>query len=477
MKIKSRHIIPTAAIVLWAIACFCFFQFCYPYHFFYKEQNQLFLLTADWLRTYFDEVGWLARMAGDFLTQFYYYLFAGATILTMVLTALSAVTYLWLKRLGVNRYAALAVALVVATVEAVFHLHYKFPLSGTLSLLGWVLALACITGCIKRFRKNGRRSIPTLAARILLPLLLLPLSYWLFGLPKMGTLKGPEWYVERQLAVDCEYYFGNWDKVVSLVEQDPDRTPEMQFFYYLVQAQRGLLPETLLKFDHPELGTFYKIGPDSPMLTIKNMNELYWALGDMTYTERAALMGCVFSPNNRNNRMIRRLAECSIVSGDSAAASKYLGILGKTFVFRKWAKNVQYDVSYAEKAHFCNRMDTISLGDNAHNIMMQLLDSNPKNEVALDYILCSNLLLKDLKNFKRDYDRYCSDHPRLNILYQEALCIWLAASDASEAEWLRYIKSNDVVQRFAQYNRQRGDARFKGTYWYYYDKATKPKVE
>ena len=477
MKLKSRHIIPTAAIVLWAIACFCFFQFCYPYHFFYKEQNQLFLLTADWLHTYFDEAGWLARMAGDFLTQFYYYLFAGATILTMVLTLLSAVTYIWLKRLGVNRYAAVAVALVVATVEAVFHLHYKFPLSGTLSLLGWVLALACITGCIKRFRSIGRRSFPAITLRILLPLLLLPLSYWLFGLPKMGTLKGPEWYVERQLAVDCEYYFGNWDKVVSMVEQDADRTPEMKFFYYLVQAQRGRLPETLLNFDHPELGTFYKIGPDSPMLIIKNMNELYWALGDMTYTERAALMGCVFSPGNRNNRMIRRLAECSIVSGDSAAASKYLGILGKTFVFRQWAKNAPSVVSYAEKERFCNRKDTISLGDNAHNIMMQLLDSNPQNEVALDYILCSNLLLKDVQNFKRDYDRYCSDHPRLRTLYQEALCVWLAASGAAEEEWQRYIKSADVVQRFAQYNRQRGDARFKGTYWYYYDKATKPKVE
>ncbi|MBR3495490.1 MAG: hypothetical protein IKH37_02050 [Prevotella sp.] len=477
MKLKGRHIIPTAAIVLWAIACFCFFQFCYPYHFFYKEQNQLFLLTADWLRTYFDEAGWLARMAGDFLTQFYYYLFAGATILTLVLTLLSAVTFLWLKRLGVNRYAALNVALVVATVEAVFHLHYKFPLSGTLSLLGWVLALACITGCIKRFRKDSRRSIPALAVRILLPLLLLPLSYWLFGLPKMGSLKGPEWYVERQLAVDCEYYFGNWDKVVSLVEQDADRTPEMKFFYYLVQAQRGLLPETLLKFDQPELGTFYKIGPDTPMLIIKNMNELYWALGDMTYTERAALMGCVFSPGNRNNRMIRRLAECSIVSGDSAAARKYLGILGKTFVFRQWAKNAPNDVSYGEKERFCNRKDTISLGDNAHNIMMQLLDSNPKNEVALDYILCSNLLLKDVQNFKRDYDRYCTDHPRLRTLYQEALCVWLAASGAAEEEWQRYIKSADVVQRFAQYNRQRGDARFNGTYWYYYDKATKPNVE
>ena len=66
--------------------------------------------------------------------------------------------------------------------------------------------------------------------------------------------------------------------------------------------------------------------------------------------------------------------------------------------------------------------------------MMQLLDHNPDNMIALDYILCSDLLLKDITNFKRDYDRYCSDKPRLKPLYQEALCIWLAGSDASQEE-------------------------------------------
>ena len=40
-------------------------------------------------------------------------------------------------------------------------------------------------------------------------------------------------------------------------------------------------------------------------------------------------------------------------------------------------------------------------------VMMEVLDSNPDNTVALDYILCSTLLLKDMDNFKRDYDRYC----------------------------------------------------------------------
>lgn len=31
--------------VLGAIACFVFFQFFYPYHLFYQEQNQLFLMS------------------------------------------------------------------------------------------------------------------------------------------------------------------------------------------------------------------------------------------------------------------------------------------------------------------------------------------------------------------------------------------------------------------------------------------------
>lgn len=31
--------------VLGAIACFVFFLFCYPYHLFYQEQNQLFLMS------------------------------------------------------------------------------------------------------------------------------------------------------------------------------------------------------------------------------------------------------------------------------------------------------------------------------------------------------------------------------------------------------------------------------------------------
>lgn len=489
--------------LLWAVGCFIFFQGYYPYHFFYKEQNQLFLWTNNYFFSYFDKPAWLACWVGDFLTQFYYYLYAGSTILTVSLLLLMGTLYAALRKTGLKKGWASAIAVALTTLEAICHLRYDFGLSSTYAVIGATL-LFCHTP-----RKNFWTVILT------------PLAYWLFGYgawlyllltsirnwkwtlpsgiitavmvyllkgaflltteqlysyPGIGKLTMPNWYLEKQFQVDDEYYFGNWNKVVRLVEEEDSPTPEMLFFYNLVKAQQGLLPEVLLNYQPNVLGTFYQIGPDTPMLIIKNMNELYYALGDMTFCERAALMACVFSPNNRNNRMIKRLAECSLIKGDTAAAQKYLGLLEHTFVWSNWAKNATQAKYYTEKAQFMNRQDTIDISDNAHAIMMQLLDSNPKNEVALDYILCSTLLLKDVKSFKRDYDRYCSESPRIRRLYQEALCIWLAASEASEEDWQQYIKDPNVLQRFMRYNQQRGSVRFKNTYWYYYDKGKAPKI-
>ena len=501
---------PWLAIALWAVVCFVFFQCAYEYHFFYKEQNQLFLCSADYVATY-QGPGWLARLAGDFLTQYFYYRYAGAAILALCLFGVGALLYASLHRLGLWRWLALAVALAAVLTEAVFHLRYDFPLSGTVAVMGWA-ALFFIyswgvfsrygfsryevrgTRCVSRCEVRGTRyedssSVQANLAprtshlaprinvpRIILPLfIILPLAVWLFGQPQLGRIGAPEWQLERMLAVDNEYRFGNYDRVVSLVEQEEQPLTEMTFFYNLVMAQRGQLPDHLLRWQPTELGTLHRIGPDTPLYTIKNMNELYWVLGDMTFTERAAMMANVFSKTNRNVRMVKRLAECNLVSGDTLAARKYLRLLEQTMAYADWARQAPTAPFYRQKAELRNRQDTLAVTDNAHFIMMQLLDSNPQNTVALDYMLCTELLLKDIANFKRDYDRYCSEHPRLKRLYQEALCIWLAGTNAPREEWQRLILMPEVAQRFQQYNQQRGSEAFSDTYWYYFDKAQTPQ--
>ena len=72
MKCKLLRYYPMIVIALWAVVCWCFFQFWYPYHFFYQEQNQIFLWSCDYLSTYFEKPGGLATLIGDFLTQVYY---------------------------------------------------------------------------------------------------------------------------------------------------------------------------------------------------------------------------------------------------------------------------------------------------------------------------------------------------------------------------------------------------------------------
>ena len=91
---------------------------------------------------------------------------------------------------------------------------------------------------------------------------------------------------------------------------------------------------------------------------------------------------------------------------------------------------------YKEKAQFINKKDTIRLGDFARTILLELLDSNPQNLVALDYLLCTDLTTGDIGSFKSDYDRYCMDRnaPRIKPLYQQALLIYMAGTQATNEE-------------------------------------------
>ena len=516
-------------IMAWAAACLFFFLFYYKYHFFYQEQNQLFLLDEGYLTSYLSKPAWVACLVGDFLTQFYYYLYAGPLVLTLALLAVGDSARRALQRCGIGIHWAFLSAILLMTLEAVFCLRTSYRLSSVIALWGglvsylivsrlckhntyscaltiivasvltywmwgyglWILQTLLVIEAVTHLKSkewSRRRYLMFIPA--LLFILIYIISPRLYCLtpsdalfyPGMGKWGMPDFILEKDLAADNEYYFGNWHKVEEMVEKDDNPTDEMLFFYNLIKAQKEELPNHLMRFNPNQLGTFYKIGPESNRLTIINMNELYWALGDMTLTERAAMMTNVFSPDNRNVRMIKRLAESNLVSGDSLAAMKYLRILSKTMVYRSWAEKMirkqMPDFQYIlDKQQMVNRQDTIRLSDNLHLVMMQLLDSNPRNTTALDYILCSTLLLKDITNFKRDYDRYCYNqrHERIKPLYQQALMIHLAGTQAPKEEWEKYIHDQDQLRLFSEYNNRRGDPAFSDTYWYYFDTAKTPQ--
>ena len=524
-KWYTKDLWPILVIIGFEVVCFCFFQLQYSYHFFFKGQNQLFLMSWSYVSTLFAKPAWAACLIGEFLTQFYYYDIAGATILTTSLTVLFGLSYLALKKLGLNRWMTVIVALAIVMREASCHLYYGYMLSSTYALLGGVLMflmlyrlmeyrwpcalITVLTGTLLCYWLFGYGVWPFLLLsavavwKLALPLALafvcvLPClrSYYnltfsgLCKYPGIESMHLPDFNKEKEMHMIHCYEIGNWDDVVKMAESDPVlnvlkekrnsitklsieewvSSTFRRFIYNLVQVQKGKLPDVLLSYYPNYLGTFTSMtGTNRSWMVYMNMHEFYYAIGDISRAERGAFMSCVSVPNNRNAYAIKRLAECALVRNDKKAAEKFLGLLRQTIPYGDWARNAPNDRRYKLKAQYMNQQDSILTSDNSYEILTQLLKSNPKNEVALDYMLCSLLQKKDLENFKLNYDLYCTERPRIKKLYQEALCIWLINENATESEWHKYIKDEQIRSRLKNYMVDRANPAFEDTYWYYFD--------
>ena len=474
--ISLSFIARLALLILWGMGCYVFFHANFHYHFFHQEQNQLFLLSWDYIQTYFNKPAWLACLAGDFLTQFYYYLYAGPAILAVVCLTLGHFMFYSLKRClptkgrKYTEWTAFILSLIVITLEARMALGdtsnlnsiialtggcavwYLFDISRTLlynkragasaisfggilivsALAYWtfgygVIALLVLE-VLKSLTVNGKReearhlgASAALSVCTLIFINILASHYYLTfsdALTYPSPQKSIDYETEKRLeycyALDNEYYLGHYQKVKNMYENfKGEKIDEMTFYYCLSLEQLGMLPSCLPTINNPVLGTFIKINEETPRYTIGMINDLYFLLGDMTYTERAALLANTFSPNGRNARMTKRLAEANLINGDIPAAMKYLRLLHQTIVYKQWAidhtpETMTPDVKaeITRKQQFVNTSDNIRMGDDCYVIMAQLLTSNPKNEAALDYLLCSDMLSHQADVFVRDYEKF-----------------------------------------------------------------------
>lgn len=416
---KKTKYIQLIIIIVLGIAIFAFYQSKYPYHFYYQEQEQLFLMDWEYIRGYMSwtDWGWFARLAGDFLTQFYYYMYLGAAILTLMLltvgdvvrrAAESVIGLFVKKRNAVGSWVAFGVGISAMCVCLLLSFDGAFKLSNLMSVIGLgcgVMLVAWLFG-----------KLETIAAKGLSILACVPFLY-LF-LPQKGEfcakMCAPDYKFERVLAFDNEYYFGHYDKVIEMGRVNEENlTEEENFFYCMALAQKGALADMLPTMKKPNLGTFYEIGPETPRFVIRMIDELYYLIGDMTYTERAALLANTFSVNGRSARKIKRLAEANLINDDIPAAMKYLRMLEKTIAYKRWAvahtpetqaAAVKADITL--KQQFVNTTDHIRIGDDCYTILTQLLESNPRNETALDYLLCSDMLSHQRETFILDYEKY-----------------------------------------------------------------------
>lgn len=277
---------------------------------------------------------------------------------------------------------------------------------------------------------------------------------------------------------------GNWDKVDQLTRGS--RTSDLYAYYHnLAKAMEGHLADSLMYYYQPfERGLFLPVGETSGQLRIAASSEVWFRLGEMTMAEHSAMLAQIFSPEHFGVPYLKRLAEINVVNGQDEAARKYLRLLSKEEGCGEWvADRIPGQESKTVREYVSGIRSLVPKHDAVHSpsdyrgILKNLLASNPDNSLARQYLLCLDIIIKDLEHFMEDYDP-SRDRSRL---YDEAILIYLAQRGALTRQNIAHFGiSTQILQEFSDYNNMvtlnRGamepmQEKYGKTYWFFYQYA------
>ncbi len=293
---------------------------------------------------------------------------------------------------------------------------------------------------------------------------------------------------ERLFELATATYFGNWEKVYEHLCQSPvDNNRLATYYTNMALSRRGELPERLMDFYQPAAhGLFLSVGPEAGWLPIFFSSDVFYYLGDMNLAQHSAMLGMTFSPKHRSSRMVKRLAEINMANEDTTAARKYLRLLDATLFHSGWAAKQEALMSQTDsvsswiqdKRAQLPAFDKLRTASDYAASLTILVESNPDNRAALDYLLCYHLLTKNIPAFAKAYDTwYKRQATAIPRVYSEALLVYLAGTKASEKVIQSYKIPSDKIAAFLEYTRiyeaHNGEMEplretYDKTYWYYF---------
>ena len=455
------HFIGYPAAALAFLASFLFFLCAYPYHLVRREQMNLFVYDWDYILQVFRGQGWLARFLSSFAEQFFRVPFLGALIVALLLTAIGVVTYRICRHFLGKRASFL--------IAAPMFVWSFLRECGNLYITRYTIVTLCFLALVLlalQFSSVWKKAVAGVV--------FLCVGAWALGSP-IDSYYGKPWGVprlnyDRIIGMDAEVAREHWDKVLKLSEKDLHMV-EPAFCTNLALAMKGQLGNKL--FEH-SLGSVFDfllpVSGEQNIFTNCLAGEQWYQLGDMIIAEQSAITALQASPEHTGARYIERLARVNIVTGQKAAAQKYLNLLSHTLFYGKWAKRMlDGDYTEDEKAWIergsasMAHSDLVHLSDVPRDVLHGIIEANPDNIPAREFLLCFDLLRYDLEQFMEDYEECRLDAH----IYREAAAIWLGQHNiTSEDVAAKYGVDSVLMRKMELFFRY--PERYRNTYWYYY---------
>lgn len=275
-----------------------------------------------------------------------------------------------------------------------------------------------------------------------------------------------------------------WNAILAEARKDNPRKPFEMASVNLALVKTG---------NAYRMFEFYQNGPDGLLPAYTNdflhpliPSEAYFQLGMVNASQRYTFESQELTPDfQKSARAYKRLAETNLVNRNYKVAEKYLKALEKTLFYRGWARSrmamcgnesaIDADPGYGYlRSVRLHDLDFLFNRQAMESMLAYLVQENPANHMALEYLLAWDLLDKNLKGFVRfcPFEGYPGGVPRC---YQEAFLLNFADETQSLDNVPAFI-DRDVVTAFSDFMREHRSGtpdqtlakQFGRTYWYYY---------
>jgi len=255
----------------------------------------------------------------------------------------------------------------------------------------------------------------------------------------------------------------DWDGIIEKAQKKQPNTPMGVCAVNLALYNRGELSDRLFEFyQNGTEGLFPTFRRDytSPLIT----SEVFFQMGMINSSQRYVFEAQEAIPNHRMSaRMTRRLAETNLINGQYAVAAKYLCLLEKTTFYSHWAKETRNLLGDGQAINSHPRYGAIRAMRFTRDFLFSeaeldqmaglLFTHNYDNRMAYEYLICYELLNRNLPLFMKYYPlgRYAGFN-HIPRAYQEAL-VYCWSQQHKSFQGMPWSIDRTVAQNFMDFAR------------------------
>ena len=274
----------------------------------------------------------------------------------------------------------------------------------------------------------------------------------------------------------------DWNGIIAKAEKNMPDLPMSVCATNLALAMTNQLGERAFNFfQHGKEGLVPRF--ERQFAIAQLTGELYYHLGLVNTAGRLAYESMEALPNyNKSARAMKRLAETNLINGQYEVARKYLLLLQKTIFYRPWAtrtlsllgneQQINQHPVYGWLRQVRLQDDFLFSEQEVDKICGQLFMHNSKNTMAMQYLLMTPLLDRDVNRFMQ-YMQVVQERVSYNPrICQEVICLAYAQHGQQPpsgmvSSWVMNDFSNFMQDYRSSGGNRAAMQRYKHTAWFY----------